>query len=273
MNTSQLLKKYIEYCHARGLSPRTIQWYLSILHHFARSNPRLPIGPEPCELFIKSCKAGDERRHGYYRTLKAFYNFINRRLSLPNAMKLVEAPKRKIKLPRPIMPDDLSQLLLFPHPPRIKGALYFLADTGVRVGELVGIQPCDFFDTPWGYMVNVTGKTGQRAVPCSYEAYSALIDNIPFNITANRLSRLLAAAFRDAHVPGTAHCLRHTFGTFWKDKDISILQKIMGHSSITTTMKYRMVQYQQLAEAHRGNSPLKMVLSQSKCFDIMNQVP
>lgn len=220
-------------------------------------------GPGECESFIRACTAGDERRHGYFRTLRAFYNFVGKRLCLPNAMALLVAPLRTRKLPRPVPLNEIVQLISFPHPGRIKASLIFLIDTGVRVGELVNIMSEDFILTPWGvYLVKVEGKTGPRVIPASIEAYNAIIKYLPFKIKANRLSRVLSQAFRDAHVQGTAHCLRHSFGTLWEGTDISLLQRIMGHSNINTTMIYRQIQYEQIALAHKKHSPLKKVLSQ-----------
>ena len=125
VHTKHTLISFIKHCQARGLSPRTIQWYESILRCFSRECPKLPRKPEPCESFICSCRAGDERRHGYYRALKVFYNFIHKRYSFPNAMSQVEALRRSKKLPRPMALGDLTQLLTFPHPARIHGSINF----------------------------------------------------------------------------------------------------------------------------------------------------
>jgi site-specific recombinase XerD len=244
VKTNRVITLYLRSCRAKGLSKRTIQWYGEILKNFAGLYPELPDKPASLETFINSCRAGDERRHGYFRTLRAFYNFAEKRLEFQNPMHLVTAPKRQKKLPRPLTLDQLIQLLSFPHPGRIKGALIFLTDTGVRVGELAGLVPGNFIQTEWGYFAVVKGKTGPRAVPVSQVCYEFII-------------------------PGSAHSLRHTFGTLWRGGDLSILQKIMGHSNISTTMLYRQVQYDQLAMAHKEYSPLRMVLSVTGNLDII----
>lgn len=222
----------------------------------------MPDSPKKCEEFINSCQAGDERRHGYYRTLRAFYKYAENRLGSANAVFGIQAPVRAKKLPRPVPLDYIVQLLTFPHSGRIKAAILFLIDTGARVGETANIKPGDFIDTPLGYLLKISGKTGPRIIPVSKMVHDAIVNYVPFNIKANRLSRLIARAFRDAHIPGTAHCLRHSFGTYWQGEDVSILQQIMGHANINTTMLYRKVQYDKLLIAHDKYSPLKLVLSQ-----------
>lgn len=253
----------MRYCRARGLSPNTIRWYGGILLRFTLIYSTLPDTPEDCEVFIMSCRGGDERRHGYYRALKAFYGYTEKRLKTPNPMNLVSAPRVKPKLPRPISAEQLNQLLMFPHKGRVRAMLLFLADTGVRLGELVNLNPEDIIETYLGHIASVTGKTGARLVPFSPSTFNSIIRYLPLNISRSRASHIVKQAFVDSHVPGSAVNLRHTFGTLWKG-DIDILQRIMGHSRITTTMRYRKLQTDDISRAHNVYSPLKSVLPMAR---------
>jgi integrase len=260
MKTAEAFESFIYSCRARGLSVRTIDWYAGILGKFLLMYNKLPKKPEDCEAFIISCTGGDERRHGYYRALRAFYNYSVERLRLKhNPIDHVTAPRVKAKLPRPLTIEQLNQLLSYPHKGRIKALLYFLADTGIRPGELVKLAPSDVVETAWGYIALVTGKTGERFVPLSPETYQSIIKYLPLSISRDRISHLIIRAFQDAHVSGSAINLRHTFGTLWRG-DLDILRLIMGHSNIGTTMIYRKLQIEQLSRAHNIYSPLCLVL-------------
>lgn len=260
MNTSKAIKSFLYSCRARGLSARTIDWYVGILGKFALMYLKLPEKPQQCEAFIIACPGGDERRHGYYRALRALYNYAADRLKLKhNPMEHVSAPRVKFKLPRPLTAEQLNQLLSFPHKGRERATLLFLADTGVRLGELVNLSPGDIVETTAGYIASVTGKTGARFIPLSPEVYPAIIKYLPLNISRGRASHLILKAFQDAHVPGSAHSLRHTFGTLWRG-DIDVLRLILGHSKISTTMMYRKLQIENLSQAHNIYSPLRLVL-------------
>jgi integrase/recombinase XerC len=263
MKTAKALELFMQYCRARGLSRNTVRWYGGILLRFALFYSKLPNIPEDCEFFIMSCQGGDERRHGYYRALKAFYSYAERRLNTHNPMAQVSAPRVKPKLPRPISAEQLNQLLVFPHKERVKAMLLFLADTGTRLGELVSLSPADIIETHLGYIASVTGKTGARLVPVSLITIGAINKYLPLNITRSRASHIIKQAFIDAHVPGSALNLRHTFGTLWKG-DIDILQRIMGHSRISTTMRYRKLQTDDISRAHNVYSPLKSVLPMAR---------
>lgn len=58
--------------------------------------------------------------------------------------------------------------------------------------------------------------------------------------TAARVSRLINAHLRRCGIVGTAHALRHRFGTalYEKTKDAVLVQNAMGHESVETTMCY-----------------------------------
>jgi len=248
---------------ARGLSPETIRWYKDILERFARACPELPESADEVEEFLADCGGGDERRHGYFRALRAMYRFLRRRSKVPNPLESLDPPKRSRKSPRALTPDELDQLLAYPHAPRVKAALLFLVDTGCRVGELFSVSLSDLSSTAWGYTARVTGKTGTREVPVSYEVYTALQKTLPFRWSRYRLRRIVALAFQDAHVKGTAHTLRHTFGTLWRGDEL-VLQRIMGHAHLSTTRIYRQLATESLSKQHAKYSPLKTVFSRSR---------
>lgn len=252
----------------KRLSSDTIRWYRGILREYARTYPVLPDSAIQIDTFIANQVAGDERVHGYWRALRAFYRFLNRRYKIPNPVELTEPPKRIRKEPRPLTLDELAQLLMFPHKDKIKAALYFLADTGCRVGELVNLHPTDLSETPWGYVARVTGKTGARIVPVSADTYYALLKNLPLGYSKYRLRRLISYAFRDAKVKGTAHTLRHTFGTLWEGDEL-VLQRIMGHSSLATTQIYRKQRMERLQRQHQRYSPLKKVKGLSLPLELL----
>lgn len=119
MNTAQALASFMTSRKAKGLSLETIRWYDGVLRKFANQFPVLPDSPDDIDMFISSCQAGDERRHGYYRALRVFYRYLHRRSGVPNPIDAVESPKRQRKSPRALTVDELDQLLAFPHPPKI----------------------------------------------------------------------------------------------------------------------------------------------------------
>jgi len=263
METYGAIELFLKSCKAKGLSSETIRWYRGILLKFCNLYPTIPDSPEDIDEFLVNCKAGDERRHGYYRAIRAFYGFLRKRYQISNIIEMVDPPRRKHKEPRPLMPDELNQLLIYPHKSKIKAGLLFLADTGARVGEAARIHPNDIIETPNGHIVKISGKTGSRLVPISLETYYALIKVLPFGYSTFRFRRLISLAFKDAHINGSGISLRHTFGTIWRGDEL-MLQQIMGHSHLSTTKIYRALRTDFMSEQHHKYSPLQTILPGSK---------
>lgn len=263
MRTSVAVAMFLQSGQARGLARDTIRWYRGILNAFAHLYPDLPDSPEQIESFLARCQTGDERRHGYYRTLRCFYHWLKRRRKIDNPMDIVDPPRRRPKQPRILMPEDINRLLSYPHLPIIKAALLFLIDTGARLNEALCLTINALSETPWGFSAIIKGKTGTRTIPISYETYHSLMTNLPFNYTKHRFARKIKEAFKKAGVKGSALTLRHTFATLWEGDEL-VLQQIMGHAHLSTTRIYRHLRMKTLSEQHHQYTPLNMVLSTSK---------
>lgn len=263
METANAIDLFLRSRQAKGLSLETIRWYRGILLFFAQRFPDLPDSSGDIEEFLLNCQAGDERRHGYYRCLRCFYRFLNKRLGIPNPIEMVDSPRRAKKYPPILMPEDIDRLLRYPHPPKIKAALLFLADTGARPSELAELEISNLTQTPWGFAATIKGKTGMRTVPLNYETYHAMMVNLPLSYTKYRLRRKIAEAFNKSGVKGSALTLRHTYATFWEGDEL-MLQQIMGHAHLSTTRLYRHLRIKTLTEQHHKYSLLNMVLSTSK---------
>lgn len=261
MQTFEAIDLFISSRISKRLRPRAIKWYSDILRAYASRYSELPEIPEPIETFLANPQVGDERAHGYYRALKAFYRFLARRRHVKNPILLVDPPIRSKKYPAFRTPEELEKLKTFPQPPVIHAALLFLIDSGARVSEAHALSLDDLKDTPWGYVATVRGKTGMRVVPISYETYHALMVNLPFPWSSDWFARRIKKAFIDAGIPGSAHVLRHTFGTLWEGEEL-VLQSILGHASLSTTRIYRHTRVKHLLLQHRLYSPLRLISGQ-----------
>lgn len=256
--TSFYIDLFIKAITARNLSPETIRWYRGILNEFEEQCPLLPNDATAIDIYLARLKCGDERRHGYYRALRAFYKFLNRRYSLPDLIQIVDPPRINPKEPSFLVPDELNKLLSYPHPPKIKAALGFLIDTGARLGELATLQIDNLNETQWGFTATISGKTGKRIVPISYETYHELMVELPFPWTTHRLGILISRACKTTGIKATAHTLRHTFGTLWEGEE-EVLKRIMGHRHFSTTERYRHLRTEYIARQHARFSPLRMI--------------
>ncbi|MFF5296212.1 tyrosine-type recombinase/integrase [Paractinoplanes globisporus] len=144
--------------------------------------------------------------------------------------------------------------------PRHRAVVTLLADLGLRVGELVGL---DISDIGWerGHRtVRFVGKGGKpRRRVLTVEAAAALDDYLavrgahdgPLLVTStgaridrHGVFRLIRRLAREAGIPSadqlSPHSLRHAFATTARDEGVPLedVQDAMGHADPRTTRRY-----------------------------------
>lgn len=144
---------------------------------------------------------------------------------------------------------------------KTKARLQVLAYTGMRPGQLMALQPCDWDHRDHVVTVPSSGKgrgTKPYTIPLMGRAREALtlFDTLDAwgRFTWAPMNRMWQAAWRAAKLAEPApvvYDLRHSFGTaIWRATgDIQAAKKLLGHSSIRMTERYTLagVPDQQLA--------------------------
>ena len=129
----------------QGLSLQTLRFYHSYLGH-ARCVIGLDVKPEEIKQFIDNLTCSNGGRHAYYRALRAFYNWLYSPKSgmglnaRANPMLLVDAPKVERRISPSLAPDQVNYLVEQADSLRDKAIISLFADSGMRLGELAGIE-------------------------------------------------------------------------------------------------------------------------------------
>ena len=218
--------------------------------------------------------------------LRSFFRFLVKRgVISTNPAESVLTPKRGRPVPNYLPVDEAFRLL-----DGVKGdsllalrnraILETLYSTGVRVGELVGMDVGNVgFDEGF---VRVLGKgnkerltpVGKRAL-CCIRAYldhrrrgrtKCDINREPLflnrrggRLSARSVARLLEKVIRQLGLmrPITPHGLRHSFATHMLDAgaDLRVLQELLGHASLTTTQRYTHVSIDRLMQVYDKAHP------------------
>jgi integrase len=147
--------------------------------------------------------------------------------------------------------------------PELRPAVVISLHTGLRRGELFGLD-WDRIDLTRGVIKLELTKTGKRReVPLNEESYAALVQLQPREsgrvFRSARIRSAFEAAVKNARIEDFHfHDLRHTFASWlvMKGKSILAVQQLLGHANIAMTMKYAHLAPGHLREAVSGLSGL-----------------
>ena len=211
--------------------------------------------------------------------LRQFFKFLqSENVRLDNPALNVDGPKVSRTLPKVISEDDVEALLKAAHKLqtaegiRLTCLLEIAYASGLRVTELVSL-PTDALNLTSETLL-ISGKGGkERLVPLTFSAMNAIVayekvrsnflkgnktSNFLFpsrskqgHLTRRRLGQLLKELAMQAGLDPTLispHVLRHAFASHLLNRgaDLRSLQKMLGHSDISTTQIYTHVQKERL---------------------------
>lgn len=212
-------------------------------------------------------------------SMKAFYLYMMKNGEiLQDPAEKLKAPKVEKKLPDILTVEEVERLLEQPGDRTAKGLrdkamLELLYATGIRVTELISLK---LEDVNWklDYIV-CRDRNKERIIPFGSKARSALdrymrearqelvgkkeCEMLFPNCSGESMSRqgfwkLLKQYVKQAGIQMeiTPHTLRHSFAAHLVENgaDLRIVQEMLGHSDISTTMMYTARARQVYSKAH-----------------------
>jgi len=281
---------YLTWHALRGSSARHQQDLQRMLAAFVTAcGPGKPLDQvtrADCEGFLRpfqerGCRPNTVK--AYHRVLDAFFHWtVSEERLAETPMKRVPKPKLPQEQVKPLTPEELARLLSQPDRETFTGVrdvalVAFLADTGLRISEAIGVRLCDI--DPKQRSLVVMGKGGKGRTVFYGEAVGTLLDaylrrrgdldggellfvsSLDEPLFRFSLSRRIKNYARKAGIEGkrvSAHTLRHTFGVSWllNGGDAFSLQRLLGHSTPAMTARYVNFATGDLARLHRAVSPV-----------------
>jgi len=302
----EYLRQFLEHLrYERNVSQHTLRNYRSDLEQFHEQiAPLKPDGTReqiPVKdidhLTIREWMAKlhglDKKKTSIARklaSLRTFFQFLIREGVVENnPAKLVATPRVERKLPNHLSMEDAVRFIESPDLEtdlgrRDRAILEFLYATGMRVGELVGLnlKDIDFREK----LVRVTGKRKkQRILPFGEPSLQALmfylnearadfLANCPpaerddqavfLNYQGTRITTRSVGRMVDKYIKEIAdmhdispHSLRHSFATHLLDSgaDLRDIQELLGHARLSTTQIYTHVSMEKLIEVYDRAHP------------------
>ena len=212
-------------------------------------------------------------------SISSFLSALVSRDMIPyNIMDRFERPEIVDRLPHYLSVDQVHVLRsITAADPRVFAIVALLLETGIRIGELVTLRVEDVSIEGTERFIVVRGinsKTKKdRVIYLSAETTRALnaylrqrrsfplpqffLNRFGGSFTINALEKLLKRYFVKAGFPELrVHDLRHTFAVHFlkQRRPLNVLQKTLGHASLSTTSIYAQVNNEELRSYF--NSPL-----------------
>lgn len=287
----EILKKFLNYLITeKALSINTVKSYENDLKGFFKHLKEEALHYLSCKKndildYLLSLKEKGYSSASIARvlsTLKQFYRY----LILENKMDYdptegLKSPKLWQRLPKALEIDEVKKLLSV-----MLNSRYFLRDiamlelmyaSGLRVSELVKLKLSDL-NLEAGF-IRVKGKADkERVVPIAQKTVETIkkylnelrpklikkkaseyvfLNNRGQPMTRQRFWQNLKAMGRAACVEVTPHMIRHSFATHLLEggADLRSLQKMLGHSDISTTQIYTKVSMDRLRREYLKYHP------------------
>jgi integrase/recombinase XerD len=286
MPGGNMLPRFEQFIRERQLlsnvTPSTVEWYKNSLKWLPSESP----SQENLKDTVMRMRERGLKATGCNCALRAINAYLHwsagtERKCGPGCPHL-RVPK--IKEPQLVLPtftpQQVRSLIAWKPKPfcqrRLHLLMLILLDTGCRISEALTLRVSEI-DVA-NLLVTLDGKgRKQRIVPFSFELRKSIFRYISdFNrkpdslLMASRNETLLGrrVMLRDVkrlckrlgfQPPArTLHAFRHTMATSYirRGGSVTALQRILGHSTITTTMRYVHVQTEDLSAAHQRISLL-----------------
>ena len=252
----------------RGIDPATDTDVLAIRQSVAALHRR-GLSPRSIQRFLSACRG--------------FFGFlVGRGLMSANPALGIQAPRGTRMLPSVLDVDETGRLLdaepRDEESVRDKAIMELFYSSGLRLSELCGLDlaAIDLKEA----LVTVTGKGNRtRTLPVGRQAVEALREwlrlraqwpratHCPALFVSRRGTRLGARAVqlrlaRHAQERGLAqhlhpHMLRHSFASHLLESssDLRAVQELLGHANLSTTQVYTHLDFQHLAKVYDAAHP------------------
>jgi integrase/recombinase XerD len=239
-------------------------------------------------IYTQSKIIGTRSQSRLISSIKKFFHFLEIEKTIEeNPTDELEYPKIGLKIPETLTTIEIDSLINYfknskNNSLRNSTITEVLYSCGVRVSELINIKISDIFFED--FLIKVNGKGNkERFVPMSKLSKNMIKDYISserFNIIPKKgyqdflflnnrgqnLTRVMIYTILNVAKKGlgfkkkiSPHLLRHSFATHLIENgaDISSIQKMLGHTNITTTERYLHVSKKHLIETIKKYHPKK----------------
>lgn len=259
-NNLQTFQKYQNQLTLKGFSPNTLRVYsieFAQLLYIIKSFPVENLTKEKLQSYflycIKDLKISENQIHSRMNAVKFYFEKV---LHQDKMFFDIPRPKKPQLLPKALNTVEISKIIAITENPKHKLILQLCYGMGLRVSEIVNIKIEHVDSVTMKVLIDRAKGKKDRMVnlPHSilqelrlyYKAFRPTIylfeGQCGGKYSIRSAQAVFKAAMNKAGIRKTVgiHSLRHSYATHLLEygTDISLIQKLMGHNDIKTTLAY-----------------------------------
>lgn len=303
MKLSEAIEGYLIDKRAEGYSPNTLRLYNEILPKFCAhlgDPPLEQITLVDLQKFMIWLQEDCTTRNGrplsrarvdtFWKAIRSLFRFCDDALELPRPDLKLKRPEKPDPLVLPFSQKEFQLLLRAcdfsterhpsnraayvagrPTKQRNRALLYFMVDTGLRIGEIcrleirdVNQQTGEISVAPFGAgkksraRTVYLGKNARRELWLYLSRKEYRDDDLLFGLTPDGVRSLFRRLSQASGVENVhPHRFRHTFAIQYlrNGGDVFTLQALLGHKDLKIVQNYLKIAQADVENAHRRASP------------------
>ncbi len=271
-NKEELLQKLKERCILRGFSKETIKSYFYNVSRFMDflEKSGLNLKKDSVKSYLLIQNVGTNTSRLQYASISFFFREV---LGKPFSFEEIPIKKKEKQLPKVISKEKIKQMIELTENLKHKLIIKLLYSSGLRLQELINLKRKNI-DFEIGILNVRKGKGNKDRITLISESlkldllkyYSNNIFNTEYifegrkgKYTKKSVQKVLDLAGKKIGIKVTPHMLRHSFATHLLEAgtDIRHIQKLLGHSDLSTTEIYTHVSTKDLSKI---KSPLDDII-------------
>jgi integrase/recombinase XerD len=255
-----LRQRFLDDLRLRNYSPRTLETYVACVARFARHFHRSPdqLGVEEIRAFQLHLLEQGASWSQFNQMVSALRFLYRVTLGQTELIPMIPYGKRPKRLPCVLSPEEVLRLLEATPPGLYRTLFQTTYACGLRLNEVIHLQVSDVDGARRVLHVRYGKGDKERLLPLS----DRLLDELRIYwrhyrprpwlfpkrrsgeqpIHATSVQKLCQHLVKRVQItkPASFHTLRHSFATHLLEAgvDVRTLQKLLGHSSLSTTAHY-----------------------------------
>ncbi len=280
-----LRQRFVNYLTLKQLARRTVESYTGWIYQLAKFHHRSPdlLGNEELQAWLLHLIHKPYSASSLNLAINAIRSFHGGMLGLEVEPLLqgIKRPRRSVQPPAVFSPGEVERLVTVgtAGDPLARAFLMTVYGCGLRLSEAIHVRVSDIDSARHQLRVSAPKGGRQRLVPLSDNLLKELRqwykvhrpkkwlfaqgpDEEPINRSTGQNLYYRARRRAGLQNKNGIHSLRHSFATHFLENgvEITVVQQLLGHASISTTARYLHVREQRLGQIR---SPLGLLRTES----------